>query len=117
MGETDQNAMKKLEATLVFSDSWKAEQEGDDFHEICNEDIIQWALKYKLGSEGILRKYADELMPKGSQKLIYPNWKTQELEELKNLIAKYWLWLFMLDDKLEKITQEEIEKFSLQFSS
>ena len=122
MAETGQNDElttndKLFEATLFFQESWQVKPEGINYQRICHEDIVQWALTEKLSDEATIRRYVNAVMPKGSQRMIYPAWKTQELEELKDLIAKYWIWLYFLDDILEKSTPVQIRKFSVKFAS
>ena len=106
---------KHFTVKFVFPPSWKAPQESADVSTNGSEATIKWAVNHRLHSESVIRKATSAVIPKESQQLLFPDWENEILKNCKESTAKYWLWIFLLDDLLEKCTREEVNELSSQF--
>ena len=106
---------KQFAAKFAFPRNWKAPQKSADVSTANNEATIKWAENYGLHSESVIRKAASAVIPKESQQMLFPDWENEILKNCKESTAKYWLWIFLLDDLLEKCTGEEVNELSSQF--
>ena len=106
---------KRFTAKFSFPESWKAHHERVEVGAGNDEKIIQWALDHGLHAEAVIRKATAAVIPTESQELLFPEWQNETLQKCKDSTGKYWLWIFLLDDLLEKCSREEVNKMSVQF--
>ena len=106
---------KCFTARFLFPESWKSRQERIQVNTSDDEAITQWALSHRLHSEKVIRKATSAVIPTESQQLLFPDWQDEILQKCKDSTGKYWLWIFLLDDLLEKCSREEVNKMSVQF--